>query len=33
VISEEDLAKSVKIIGECLLEFDVLDEIPGDSPH
>jgi len=32
VISEEDLAKAVKIIGDCLLDFDVLDEIPGDEP-
>lgn len=31
VISEEDLAKAVKIIGECLADLDVLDEIPGDE--
>ena len=31
VISEEELAEAVKIIGECLLDLDVLDEIPGDT--
>jgi len=31
VISEEDLTESVKIIGECLLDFDQLDDIPGDE--
>jgi ornithine--oxo-acid transaminase len=32
VISEEDLAEAVKTIGNCLLDFDVLDEIPGEKP-
>ena len=32
VISEEDLADAVKIIGECLVDINVLDEIPGDEP-
>ncbi|KZP05378.1 ornithine-oxo-acid aminotransferase [Athelia psychrophila] len=31
VISEEDLMKAVKIIGECLVDLDKLDEIPGDE--
>jgi len=31
VISEEDLLKAVKIIGECLVDLDALDEIPGDD--
>jgi len=31
VISEEDLAEAVKVIGSCLLDFDVLDEIPGEK--
>ncbi|KAK7447107.1 ornithine aminotransferase [Stygiomarasmius scandens] len=30
VISEEDLMKAVKIIGECLEDLDKLDEIPGE---
>ncbi|EIN05180.1 ornithine aminotransferase [Punctularia strigosozonata HHB-11173 SS5] len=30
VISEEDLLKAVKIIGECLVDLDRLDEIPGE---
>ena len=33
VISEEDLQKAVKIIGECLNDLDTLDEIPGDDSH
>jgi ornithine--oxo-acid transaminase len=31
VISEEDLDKAIKIIGECLNDLDVLDEIPGEE--
>lgn len=31
VISEDDLMKVVKIIGECLIDLDKLDEIPGDD--
>jgi len=31
VISEEDLKKAVKIIGECLEDLDKLDDIPGDA--
>ncbi|KAF7369766.1 Ornithine aminotransferase [Mycena venus] len=31
VIEEEDLLKAVKIIGECLVDLDRLDEIPGDD--
>jgi len=31
VISEEDMKEAVKIIGECLIDFDKLDEIPGDK--
>jgi len=31
VISEEDLKEAVTIIGECLLDFDQLDDIPGDE--
>ncbi|TFK71227.1 ornithine aminotransferase [Pluteus cervinus] len=30
VISEEDLMKAVRIIGECLVDLDKLDDIPGD---
>ncbi|THU85517.1 ornithine-oxo-acid aminotransferase [Dendrothele bispora CBS 962.96] len=30
VISEDDLLKAVKIIGECLEDLDKLDEIPGE---
>ncbi|CAK5271232.1 unnamed protein product [Mycena citricolor] len=30
VISEEDLLRAVKIIGECLVDLDTLDEIPGE---
>lgn len=30
VISEEDLAKAVRIIGECLVDIDELENIPGD---
>ncbi|KAG5637706.1 ornithine aminotransferase [Sphagnurus paluster] len=33
VISEEDLRKAVKIIGECLVDLDKLDVIPGDEAH
>ncbi|KAF9529146.1 ornithine-oxo-acid aminotransferase [Crepidotus variabilis] len=33
VISEEELTEAVKIIGECLADFDVLDEIPGDDAN
>ncbi|KAG6910369.1 ornithine aminotransferase [Tephrocybe rancida] len=33
VISEEDLRKAVKIIGECLADLDKLDTIPGDEGH
>jgi ornithine--oxo-acid transaminase len=29
VISEEDLKEAVKIIGECLIDLDQLDDIPG----
>jgi len=31
VISEEDLKEAVKIIGECLVDLDQLDDIPGDE--
>ncbi|ORX35694.1 putative ornithine-oxo-acid transaminase [Kockovaella imperatae] len=31
VISEEDIRKAVKIIGECLEEFDTIERIPGDE--
>lgn len=31
VISEEDLAHAVKVIGECLIDLDKLDDIPGDE--
>jgi len=31
VISEEDLREAVKIIGECLVDLDQLDDIPGDG--
>ncbi|KAF8064339.1 ornithine-oxo-acid aminotransferase [Lyophyllum atratum] len=31
VISEEDLKKAVKIIGECLEDLDKLDDIPGEE--
>jgi len=31
VIEEKDLMKAVKIIGECLKDLDVLEEIPGDE--
>jgi len=31
VITEEDMKEAVKIIGECLLDFDQLDVIPGDE--
>jgi len=31
VISEEDLMKAVKIIGECLADLDKIDQIPGDE--
>ncbi|KAJ7457073.1 pyridoxal phosphate-dependent transferase [Mycena latifolia] len=30
VISEEDLLRAVRIIGECLADLDTLDEIPGE---
>ncbi|KAJ7603230.1 ornithine-oxo-acid aminotransferase [Mycena polygramma] len=30
VISEEDLMRAVKIIGECLVDLDQLEEIPGE---
>ncbi|KAJ6492860.1 ornithine-oxo-acid aminotransferase [Mycena vitilis] len=30
VISEEDLLRAVKIIGECLVDLDQLEEIPGE---
>ncbi|KAJ7455007.1 ornithine-oxo-acid aminotransferase [Mycena galericulata] len=30
VISEEDLLRAVKIIGECLVDLDNLEEIPGE---
>lgn len=30
VISEEDLMRGVKIIGECLADLDKLDDIPGE---
>ncbi|KAJ7805965.1 ornithine-oxo-acid aminotransferase [Mycena leptocephala] len=30
VIEEEDLLRAVKIIGECLVDLDKLDEIPGE---
>jgi ornithine--oxo-acid transaminase len=33
VIEEEDLKEAVKIIGECLADLDVVDEIPGDEKH
>lgn len=33
VISEEDILKAVKIIGESLAEFDTLETIPGDEAH
>ncbi|KAL1406864.1 ornithine aminotransferase [Vanrija albida] len=33
VISEEDVRKAVKIIGESLEELDTLDVIPGDEEH
>jgi ornithine--oxo-acid transaminase len=31
VISEEELAEAVKIIGECLVDLDQLEDIPGDE--
>ncbi|KAJ7836669.1 ornithine-oxo-acid aminotransferase [Mycena olivaceomarginata] len=31
VIEEADLVKAVKIIGECLVDLERLDEIPGDD--
>ncbi|KAG5338791.1 hypothetical protein C0989_006218 [Termitomyces sp. Mn162] len=31
VITEEDLKKAVRIIGECLEDLDKLDSIPGDD--
>ncbi|KAF8816884.1 ornithine aminotransferase [Phlegmacium glaucopus] len=31
VISDEDLKEAVKIIGECLLDLDQLEDIPGDG--
>jgi len=31
VISEADLMKAVKIIGECLADLDTLEEIPGEA--
>jgi len=31
VISEEDLMKAVRIIQECLIDLDRLDEIPGED--
>jgi len=31
VISEEDLADAVKILGECLEDLDEIEEIPGDE--
>ncbi|KAK4689282.1 ornithine--oxo-acid transaminase, partial [Tremellales sp. Uapishka_1] len=31
VIEESDVRKAVKIIGECLAEFDTLEAIPGDD--
>ncbi|KAJ7674261.1 ornithine-oxo-acid aminotransferase [Mycena rosella] len=31
VIAEEDLLRAVRIIGECLVDLDLLDEIPGDD--
>ncbi|KIM41883.1 hypothetical protein M413DRAFT_18802 [Hebeloma cylindrosporum] len=31
VIEEKDLEEAVKIIGECLVDLDQLDEIPGDD--
>ncbi|KAJ7802734.1 pyridoxal phosphate-dependent transferase [Mycena olivaceomarginata] len=31
VIEEADLVKAVKIIGECLIDLERLDEIPGDD--
>lgn len=33
VISEEDLAKAVRILGESLADLDKLDTIPGDDSH
>jgi len=33
VIDEEDLKKSVRIIGECLVDLDTVDTIPGDDAH
>ncbi|KIJ61194.1 hypothetical protein HYDPIDRAFT_116171 [Hydnomerulius pinastri MD-312] len=30
VISEEDLDRAIRVIGECLQDFDKLDDIPGD---
>ncbi|KAF8890761.1 pyridoxal phosphate-dependent transferase [Infundibulicybe gibba] len=31
VISEEELAKAIRIIGECLIDLDELEEIPGEE--
>ena len=31
VISEEDVRKAIRIIGESLEEFDTIDKIPGDE--
>jgi len=31
VISRGDLAEAVKIIGECLADFDTVENIPGDE--
>ncbi|KAH9476926.1 ornithine aminotransferase [Psilocybe cubensis] len=31
VIEEETLKEAVKIIGECLIDLDLIDEIPGDD--
>jgi len=30
VILEEDLRKAIDIIGQCLTDLDLLDEIPGE---
>ncbi|KAJ7055319.1 hypothetical protein C8F01DRAFT_1258923 [Mycena amicta] len=31
VIEETDLLRAVEVLGECLRDLDVLDEIPGDD--
>ncbi len=33
VIEEADLLKAVRIIGECLVDLERLDEVPGEKGH